>query len=858
MFVISTFVKIFSQENQFVGSGFPTTPLLTGGTINDSPTRHKIDLSGIWEVSVDGDEAIRVAVPSAFDGVAELQYERTFTIPDTLLGRSSIELVAYGINYTAEIWINDTFIGNHNGGYTSFSFPVSPEILNHSGPNRIYVATSNTLRTRDTVPIRSQMGTERNFGGIFRDIYLLIAPEVSIHQAQVKTTFLDGYTAAEMNIQVTAGWKHVLPEDVITPDPEFSENTYEIGAELLDGSRGFVIAQSQRVRLNFSENRLTEGNFRLIVRNPRLWSPDNPDLYLLSLVLYRNGAVHDRSGIVYGFRDIAVRGASILLNGQPFRGRGVVYHEYHPDFGSAINYEVMERDVALMKIANINLVRILHRPPHPHLLTLFDRYGILCMIEIPVVNVPGQILRNSNFLSVAKTYLQETIIRDRNHPSVLAWGLGDDIEAPHQGAIHYIQQLTEHGRNFDDRPYYAASRFPSNERISDYLEFAVINIPPGMGQESLPVLTHWKSRNQEKPLFIGKLGSYVEPGNLGGYSDPHSYEAQARYLLQMMEQLRDMAVTGILVNSFADWQGARPSMVIPGNDYTLHSLGILSADRKQRRGFEIVKALYRGEKIPPLIVGKASGGTPIEYVFGGFIVLIGFAYILNASRRFRENVQRSLFRPYNFFADVRDQRILSGFHTIYLGILISLTVGMTLASFLQHYQYNQILDFGFSHFLISDSLKIFLADALDQTWQLILLLSVICLAVLIVTAILIQVCSVFVKTRVLFSHSYIVAFWSALPFVGFIPLAMILYNVLETEFYVVPILGLLGLMGLWVMFRLFKGMSIIYDVLSFRVYVIGIFAVVSINGIMLLISEYAQATFTYLGFFVNLIEGFKI
>jgi hypothetical protein len=86
---------------------------------------------------------------------------------------------------------------------------------------------------------------------------------------------------------------------------------------------------------------------------------------------------------------------------------------------------------------------------------------------------------------------------------------------------------------------------------------------------------------------------------------------------------------------------------------------------------------------------------------------------------------------------------------------------------------------------------------------------------------------------------------------------MILYNVLETEAYVAPILGLIGLVSLWVLFRLLKAVSIIYDVAPYRVYALGILGIVIINCALLLVGEYTQATYSYIGFFIHMFEGFR-
>ncbi len=855
---------LFPQEKAsadslfLIGSIHPAVGTDTG-LYSESPSRRKIDLAGTWQVSVNGDPSQPVEVPSAYDGVGEILYERTFTLPAELFDTTSFSFrfVAYGINYYSEISINGNDIGNHSGGYTSFSLSVPREIL-HTGENTIRVRVNNFLRTHDTLPIKSQMWTPKNYGGIFRDMYLMVLPETAILDKKIHTTFLDGYTVAEMDVDFIIRRPDTIERELVPetdiPDP----SVYNIAVEIYDRLRGTMLAQSRRSQVSFNNSGTIYETVRVIARNPRLWSPDQPDLYIVSMVLYRDGLEHDRKNVTYGFRDISLREGNIYINDTLFRGRGVLYHEYHPLRGSAVSYEDMERDVALMKVANINLVRVAFHPPHPYLLRLFDRYGMICMIELPAVNIPGSILRNERFLTTAKNYLEEMIERDRHHASVFAWGIGDNPEMPSTGAVTYVKEMREHAQQFDNRPMYAGSQFPANDAATDHLDLAVLNIPVGMVGRVSPAIEKWKTRFVDKPLIIGKLGYYVEPGNTAGFSNSSSYEAQAHYLLQMMQSLRGYEVDAIIINSFTDWLAERPSTVSYTDDLRLHTSGILDSERRQRKGFEVVRSLYRGERTPSLTAGELPGTTPFEYIIGGFIVLIGFAYMLNSSRRFREHVNRSLLRPYNFYADVRDHRILSGFQTFYLGLLISLTMSMVFASLLQHYSNNQIMDYVFTHFLITDPAKMFFTDIIQQTWYLILFLAGLYFLMLLIVTAIVQIISLFIQTKVYLSHSFIITFWSALPLVAFIPLSMILYNVLETEFYVIPILSLIGILMLWVFFRLLKGVAVIYDVLPFRVYVLGIFILISINGIMLLVSEYAQSTFSYISFFIHMFEGFRI
>jgi hypothetical protein len=847
--------KASADSSFLISSIYPATGTDTG-QFSESTFRRKIDLAGTWQVSVDGEPPQPVEVPSAYDGVGEILYERAFTLEAEHFGNTSFRFIAYGINYYSEININGSDIGSHNGGHTSFVLPVPKEIL-RVGQNIIRVRVNNFLRTHDTLPVKSQLWTPKNYGGIFRDIYLMVLPETAIHGKKIRTTFLDGYSVAEMDVDFLIRKPDITGTGLLPgtdlPDPP----TYHIAVEIFDRIRGTMLAQSRRSQVSFDNSLTISETVRVLARNPRLWSPDQPDLYVVSMILYRNDVEYDRKDITYGFRDISIRDGNIYINDTVFRGRGILYNEYHPRRGSAISYEDMERDVALMKITNINLVRIAFSPPHPYLLQLFDRYGMLCMIELPAVNIPGAILRNERFIASAQVYLEQMIERDRHHTSVFAWGIGDNLEMPSAGAVTYVKKMREHAQQFDDRPLYAGSQFPANDVATDYLDLAVLNIPVGMVDRVLPSIEKWKMRYADKPFIIGKLGFYVEPGNTGGYSNPRSHEAQAHYLLQIMQSIRDYEVDGIIIKSFTDWRAERPSTVSYAEDLRLHTSGILDSERRQRKGFEVVRSLYRGERTPSLIAGELPGTTPFEYIIGGFIVLIGFAYMLNSSRRFRENVNRSLIRPYNFYSDVRDHRILSGLQTLYLGLLISLTMSMVFASLLQHYSNNQIMDYVFTHFLITDSAKILFVNLINQTWYMILFFAGLYFIMLLMVTAIVQIISLFINTKVFLSHSFIVTFWSALPLVAFIPLSMILYNVLETEFYVIPILSLIGILMLWVFFRLLKGIAVIYDMLPLRIYVLGILILISVNGIMLLISEYAQSTVSYISFFIHMFEGFR-
>ena len=193
-------------------------------------------------------------------------------------------------------------------------------------------------------------------------------------------------------------------------------------------------------------------------------------------------------------------------------------------------------------------------------------------------------------------------------------------------------------------------------------------------------LDEWKAKNLGRPVIVGKFGTEVKQHDRNGYSDPLSYEAQARFYIQRFEIIRSLDYDGGLVWSFNDWKGDRPSLTVNGGDPWMRSMGLVSYDREKRLAYDAVRSVFHGEKFVALPIGSFAANAPIIFVVSGLVVLIGTAYFYNANRRFRDNLNRSVMNLYNFFADVRDQRTVSLIQTTVLGVIISIATAIVTSS----------------------------------------------------------------------------------------------------------------------------------------------------------------------------------
>lgn len=849
------FPSLYAQD-RFLENSEPTIRGSDGGLFLDVPTRTKIDLAGTWKYSIDGKTWQQVKIPSAYDFVERVTFVRTFEVPSQFIGSSSFALVAYGINYESEIWINDIFIGKHFGGYATFIFHVPENVLQVGKENSIKVIVNNALNAKDTLPLRQQVWGWRNYGGILRDIYLLARPKVWIDDVQVEVGFTPDFHSATVGVSVAIDNAFGELDRTDTVGINFLKSSeFVFYAGVYDKLSGKFIEESDEEEIQVGLRKVTRVEAEIKLPNPKFWSPEKSDLYVLKSYLLRDGEIFDEVDMNFGVRQVVLTNGEVYLNGSKVVLRGISWQEDHPLYGSALTYEAMEKDVVMIKSLGANLIRFAYHPPHPYLLDLCDRYGLFAMEEIPVWNVPAEILGKEYYQELARGYLKEMIQRDRNHPSVFAWGIGNEFDSSEMTAKTYVKEMQSLSKSLDDRPTYYCSSMIHNDICASDVDIAAFAISTMDLKLFKTKISEWKKNHPYQPILLAKYGKEVELGNRNGYSDPMSVESQAKYFVQRYEVIHDARIAGSVIWAFADWRGDRPIITIDHGDHYLYTMGLVSYAREKRLAYEVVKALFSGEKITALSMGTYSQDSPISFVIVGLLLLLFFAYLLNSNRQFRENVSRSFLRPYNFFADVRDHRALSYFQTTLLGFVVSVTLALVSSSILVHYRSSKLMDYVITHFLISDQLKSAFATLLWNPLKCALYFTMLFILGLMFLSLLVRFFSFFMRTKIYFFHAYSVALWSTLPFVLFIPIGMILYRIIENGPYVVPVLIFVSALCVWVIYRLLKSVAIVYDVMPVKVYAGGILIFVALLGVVLLYYNSTQSTFAYFTFVKNMIEG---
>ncbi|MCL4706521.1 T9SS type A sorting domain-containing protein [bacterium] len=387
---------------EFDDSGWPTHQIPgVENTINAYERRPEYYQDGVW-------------------------YRRAFAVPDSLRG-SFVKLMFYAVNYVADVWLNGTHIGYHEGGYTSFAFEVS-HAVKYDTVNVLAVRVDNPpWGTRSDIVPYSRVDWF-NYTGIIHDVYLEFSDPISVVRADVVPKEIDG------TIQTTITLFNASPAE---QNVEVRVQVYEaaIGEHNIRAEKAAEVMGAPAPVSGQTENTMTVASqasktwrTMLTVQNPKLWSPQNPNLYVLHVIVSKAGEVIDEFHTQFGIRTAKTQGNKFLLNGKPAFFVGLARHEDHPAYGRSIPLETIYDDLVKIKNLNANWLRTAHYPNHPFTYLAADRLGFVVMEEIPVWQFDSNlawVLQNL-LRHIHEQMFKEMVFRDYNRPSIITWSTSNE------------------------------------------------------------------------------------------------------------------------------------------------------------------------------------------------------------------------------------------------------------------------------------------------------------------------------------------------------------------------------------------------------------------------------------------------
>lgn len=338
-------------------------------------------------------------------------YKRTFTIPADWNKRQII-LYFGGVASAFYVWVNGEKVGYSQDSKTPSEFDITSFVK--PGENEIAV---QVFKFSDGYYLEDQ--DYWRFAGIQRDVCVYARPETHIRDFEVVTDLVDNYTNSDFNLYVELGNAKTA-----------KIKGAEVEVSLLDQSGKSIY--SERKRPDSSGKGL---HFQKKIMEPLLWSAEKPNLYRLLMTLRVNGKPEQYVARNIGFRQSEIKHAQLLVNGKPIYIKGVNRHEHDPYKGHVVDEESMLRDIQLMKENNINSVRTSHYPNDPRWYELCDIYGLYVVDEANIESHgmgydPTKCLANQPEWQNAFIDRTERMFeRDKNHPCVIIWSLGNETGA---------------------------------------------------------------------------------------------------------------------------------------------------------------------------------------------------------------------------------------------------------------------------------------------------------------------------------------------------------------------------------------------------------------------------------------------
>ena len=309
--------------------------------------RKIIPLNGSWKVHPAGDEKaqkVAVNVPSVFQGEGELIFEKSFTVPLEDLKNYQMKLVFFGINYSADISVNKNIIYRHPGGEFPFQVDLPKDILNTDKSNIISVKLNYKLDSENTIPLKQRFLFPQNFGGIIRDVYIHLIPNISLRDVAVSYKYFPGSKSASLQINSRAENKEFTKAaDTLAGDNGL---TYRVNITSPDGS---VIKNPVESKFTLIPNKDKSFSDKLVLSNPVLWSSSNPKSYIVSLELWRGDILIDITKRTIPVYSLMTGKDSLLFNGEGFELNGVTYLPSNGEYGNLETYSEMEKDIRLIK-----------------------------------------------------------------------------------------------------------------------------------------------------------------------------------------------------------------------------------------------------------------------------------------------------------------------------------------------------------------------------------------------------------------------------------------------------------------------------------------------------------------------------
>ena len=611
--------------------------LLSGFLYAQVSPRTKISINKNWQFAKDNKavpgkwEAVDLPhtwnVDDVMDDVAGYYrgvgwYRKKLLIDKKYTGKK-FYLMFEGANQVAEVFINGKKAGDHTGGYSAFSIPVS-DLLEVGKENEILVKVDNSYN-QDIPPLSADFTF---YGGIYRDVWLVAVDPLHFafssysNPVTITTRSVDAKNAVVMvnSAYINEGKKsrRISVKTIIR-----NRNGRFVG----DAAGQIVLEPG--IHEAWSWNSIT-------IRNPQLWSPESPYLYSVTSELRDAGTgklldiVTNPLGLRW-FRFDANKG--FYLNDKPYKLIGTSRHQDYKGLGNAVPDKLAVKDVQLLKKMGGNFLRVAHYPQDPSILAACDSLGILASVEIPIVN---EITETDNFYNTCIDMQKEMIRQHYNHPSVIIWCyMNEVLLRPHYNNDKekqkiYFDAITRLAKALDsvtrDLDPYRYTMMAHHGDYNRYKDVDLLDIPMIVGwnlysgwygaklHDFPAFLDTFHAKHPGKPMLVSEYGADADPRIRS--LEPVRFDKSVEYTTKfhqyyLTEMMKRPFVSAAMIWNLADFNSETRTESMPH----INNKGLLEWDRTPKDPYYYYKAMLSTTPFIKLLgVHSAAGVADTNHV----------------------------------------------------------------------------------------------------------------------------------------------------------------------------------------------------------------------------------------------------
>lgn len=358
-------------------------------------------------------------------------YRRTFNLPSSWKG-NQVFLRMEKVSSASFVWINGQEVGYNEGAQE----PAEYNITKYLKPGKNTIAV-HVVKYSDGYYLEGQ--DYWRLAGIFDDVRIYSTQPVRLFDWYITTDFDETYTDAILNLDVDV--------KKYTND---SAATYQVKASIFDANKQFV-AELMSESFSMNEPGKKQLKFKKNIINPKKWTSETPNLYLLEMqLLNTTGKIQDVINTKIGFKKTEIKGHIFYLNGIPLKINAQNSHMQHPELGHVMNEETIRKDFKILKQFNFNAVRIAHYPPVNRYLELANEYGLFIIDEAGTeAHATEYISKRKEYTEMYRERVRQMVLRDRNYPCILFWSAGNE-----SGEGFNITEAIDEGKKYDHTRYW--------------------------------------------------------------------------------------------------------------------------------------------------------------------------------------------------------------------------------------------------------------------------------------------------------------------------------------------------------------------------------------------------------------------